>query len=193
MSDRLTQEQITEYREAFQLFDRNGDGSISASELGVVLRSFGMNPSDAELQDMVNGVDADNNGHIDFEEFLNLVKTLTPDRDTDDLKEAFNAFDVDGNGVIDRSELHKVISSLNETLTEQELDAMIQEADIDEDGTTMEETGASAAIVAYITNESKLEYCARFGSTKDEVINAPESVFNSTTFWIRELQEICLI
>lgn len=52
-SDQLTQEQITEYREAFQLFDRNGDGNISATELGVVLRSFGMNPSDAELQDMV--------------------------------------------------------------------------------------------------------------------------------------------
>ncbi|RCI05313.1 Calmodulin-like protein 1, partial [Rhizopus stolonifer] len=52
MSDQLSQEQIVEYREAFQLFDKNGDGSISANELGVVLRSFGMNPSDAELQDM---------------------------------------------------------------------------------------------------------------------------------------------
>ncbi|GAA5816565.1 hypothetical protein MFLAVUS_010095 [Mucor flavus] len=135
MSDQLTQEQITEYREAFQLFDKNGDGSISASELGVVLRSFGMNPSDAELQDMVNDVDADNNGHIDFEEFLSLVKTLKSENDdTDDLQEAFKVFDADGNGVIDRNELHKVMSSLNETLTEQELDAMIREADINGDG-----------------------------------------------------------
>ncbi|GAA5801031.1 hypothetical protein HPULCUR_006473 [Helicostylum pulchrum] len=135
MSDQLTQEQITEYREAFQLFDKNGDGSISASELGVVLRSFGMNPSDAELQDMVNDVDADNNGHIDFEEFLSLVKTLKSESDdTDDLQEAFKVFDADGNGVIDRNELHKVMSSLNETLTEQELDAMIREADINGDG-----------------------------------------------------------
>ncbi|KAI8088532.1 Phosphomethylpyrimidine kinase-domain-containing protein [Thamnidium elegans] len=48
-------------------------------------------------------------------------------------------------------------------------------------GTTMEEIGASAAIVAHITEESKLhiEYCARFGITRDEVVNAPESVFNS--------------
>ncbi|KAI8088533.1 hypothetical protein BDF21DRAFT_413444 [Thamnidium elegans] len=135
MSDQLTQEQITEYREAFQLFDKNGDGSISASELGVVLRSFGMNPSDAELQDMVNDVDADNNGHIDFEEFLSLVKTLKSESDdTDDLQEAFKVFDADGNGVIDRDELHKVMSSLNETLTDHELDAMIREADINGDG-----------------------------------------------------------
>lgn len=110
-SDQLTPEQIQEYREAFQLFDKNGDGSVSATELGVVLRSFGMNPTDAELQDMVcivkseretklsvtmksvtqvSDVDADGNGHIDFEEFLNLVKDLkSGGKDTDDLREAF--------------------------------------------------------------------------------------------------------
>ncbi|EPB84209.1 calmodulin [Mucor circinelloides 1006PhL] len=135
MSDQLTPEQIQEYREAFQLFDKNGDGSVSATELGVVLRSFGMNPTDAELQDMVSDVDADGNGHIDFEEFLNLVKDLkSGGKDTDDLREAFKVFDADGNGVIDRSELRKVMSSLNEKLTEEELDAMIKEADANGDG-----------------------------------------------------------
>ncbi|CAO0792951.1 unnamed protein product [Mucor circinelloides] len=135
MSDQLTPEQIQEYREAFQLFDKNGDGSVSATELGVVLRSFGMNPTDAELQDMVSDVDADGNGHIDFEEFLNLVKDLkSGGKDTDDLREAFKVFDADGNGVIDRSELRKVMSSLNENLTEEELDAMIKEADANGDG-----------------------------------------------------------
>ncbi|KAL7308702.1 hypothetical protein PS15m_011872 [Mucor circinelloides] len=135
MSDQLTPEQIQEYREAFQLFDKNGDGSVSATELGVVLRSFGMNPTDAELQDMVSDVDADGNGNIDFEEFLNLVKDLkSGGKDTDDLREAFKVFDADGNGVIDRSELRKVMSSLNENLTEEELDAMIKEADANGDG-----------------------------------------------------------
>jgi calmodulin len=50
----LTEDQIAEYREAFQLFDKDGDESISAVELGTVLRSFGMNPNEAELQDMVS-------------------------------------------------------------------------------------------------------------------------------------------
>lgn len=55
-ADQLTAEEIAEYKEAFQLFDTDGDGSITAIELGTVLRKFGMNPSDAELQDMVSFV-----------------------------------------------------------------------------------------------------------------------------------------
>jgi hypothetical protein len=41
-------------------------GDISATELGEVMRSLGQNPSDSELQDMINDADTDNNGCIDF-------------------------------------------------------------------------------------------------------------------------------
>jgi|TARA_B110000285_G_C15127013_1_gene620902 calmodulin len=37
----LTAQQISELKEAFQLFDRDGDGTISTDELGIVLRSIG--------------------------------------------------------------------------------------------------------------------------------------------------------
>ena len=50
---------VAEFKEAFSLFDKNGDGNISASELGTVMRSLGQNPTEPELQDMVNEVDAD--------------------------------------------------------------------------------------------------------------------------------------
>ena len=36
-------------------------------ELGTVMKSLGLNPSKDELQDMLNEVDADNSGSIDFE------------------------------------------------------------------------------------------------------------------------------
>lgn len=48
-----------EFKEAFSLFDKNGDGNISSKELGIVMRSLGQNPTEAELQDMINEVDFD--------------------------------------------------------------------------------------------------------------------------------------
>lgn len=50
---------IPEFKEAFSLFDKDGDGTISSAELGVVMRSLGQNPSDQELTDLVNEVDID--------------------------------------------------------------------------------------------------------------------------------------
>lgn len=48
-----------EFREAFNLFDANGDGSITTKELGSIMRALNKNPTEAELQDMINEVDAD--------------------------------------------------------------------------------------------------------------------------------------
>lgn len=60
-ADQLTEEQIAEFKEAFSLFDKDGDGTITTKELGTVMRSLGQNPTEAELQDMINEVDADGN------------------------------------------------------------------------------------------------------------------------------------
>ena len=50
---------FAELKEAFGLFDKDGDGDISTKELGTVMRSLGQNPSDEELEDMVREVDVD--------------------------------------------------------------------------------------------------------------------------------------
>lgn len=50
---------LTEFRQAFKLFDKDGDGTVSTNELGVVMRSLGQKPTDEELHAMINEVDED--------------------------------------------------------------------------------------------------------------------------------------
>nr|XP_061794111.1 calmodulin-1-like [Nerophis lumbriciformis] len=135
VADQLTEEQIAEFKEAFSLFDKDGDGTITTKELGTVMRSLGQNPTEAELQDMINEVDADGNGTIDFPEFLTMMARKMKDTDSEEeIREAFRVFDKDGNGYISAAELRHVMTNLGEKLTDEEVDEMIREADIDGDG-----------------------------------------------------------
>ena len=55
----LSEEQVAEFKEAFMLFDKDLDGRITATELGIVMRSLGQRPSETELKNMVTMVDQD--------------------------------------------------------------------------------------------------------------------------------------
>nr|KJB38241.1 hypothetical protein B456_006G243600 [Gossypium raimondii] len=131
MGDILTQEQIVEFKEAFNFFDKDGD----VEELATVIKSLDQNPSEEELQDMINEVDADGNGTIEFSEFLNLMAKKMQETDAEEeLKEAFRVFDKDLNGYISASELRNVMMNLGEKLSDEEVEQMIKEADLDGDG-----------------------------------------------------------
>ncbi|XP_022722726.1 calmodulin-like protein 8 isoform X2 [Durio zibethinus] len=112
MGDILSEEQIVEFKEAFCLFDKDGDGCITVEELATVIRSLDQNPTEEELQDMISEVDADGNGTIEFAEFLNLMAKKMKETDAEDeLKEAFKVFDKDQNGYISANELIQVVLS----------------------------------------------------------------------------------
>jgi len=135
MAEQLKEEQVSEFKEAFSLFDKDGDGTITTEELGTVMKSLGQNPTSEDLQDMINEVDADKDGTIDFEEFLCMMTKHMKESDTDqELKEAFKVFDKDGDGRISKSELKTVMQNLGEKLTDDEINEMIREADADGDG-----------------------------------------------------------
>ncbi|XP_073105605.1 calmodulin isoform X1 [Elaeis guineensis] len=135
MAQHLTDEQIAKFKEVFSLFDKDGDGLITAKELDTVMTSLGQNPTEAELQDMINEVDADQNGAIDFHEFLNLMACKVKNTDSEEeLREAFKVFDKDQNGFISAANLRNVLTNLGEKPTDEEINEMIREADIDGDG-----------------------------------------------------------
>merc|ERR1719291_854175 len=72
MVERLSIEAIGLYQDAFSRFCSK-DGSVSSSQVSGVMRQLGQNPSEAEIQDMVNQVDKDGTGMIDFPEFLSMM------------------------------------------------------------------------------------------------------------------------
>lgn len=73
MADELSQELIAEFSQGFKYFDRDEDGRVSTNQLGTLMRSLGQNPTEAELQEMVNGFDLEGKGTMDLEEFLALM------------------------------------------------------------------------------------------------------------------------
>lgn len=84
---------------------------------------------------MVNEVDQDGNGTIEFNEFLQMMSKKMKGADgEDELKEAFRVFDKNNDGLISSSELRHVMTNLGEKLSQEEVDDMIKEADLDGDG-----------------------------------------------------------
>lgn len=118
----LSDEKVKEFREAFALFDKDRDGSITIDELGGVMRSLDSTPSDEVLRMMISEVDADGNGSIDFAEFLTLMARKMKQSDgQDEILEAFKVFDKDGSGKISAEELRNVLLKLGENLTSEEV------------------------------------------------------------------------
>ena len=126
----INEAEVERLWQAFRVFDEDGSGEISADELGVVMRSLGQNPTDAQLHDMIKDVDVDGSGAIDFEEFKALMVSQQGDRESR-LRLAFSVFDEDGSGHICANELKNVMSKFG--LTDAELQEMIKEVDRDGD------------------------------------------------------------
>ncbi|XP_074640158.1 neo-calmodulin-like [Tubulanus polymorphus] len=138
---RYTESQIRELKEAFRLFDKDGDGSITSSELGTVMRNLGQFPSADELEQLLSEVDINGDGKFSFEEFVQVMANMgglseehNEEDEVEELREAFKVFDKSGCGFITASDLRYVLQSMGEDLTESELDEMIAEVDIDGDG-----------------------------------------------------------
>lgn len=131
----FTQEEIAHFHEVFDIFDRNGDGHITAQELGSVMRSLDQNPSQAELNEMISRIDKDRNGTIEFNEFLDMVKQqILEGEKEEDIIDAFRVFDKDGNGTITTADLSHIMKMTGDELPQEEIDRMIAQADPDKDG-----------------------------------------------------------
>ncbi|XP_034478832.1 neo-calmodulin-like [Drosophila innubila] len=131
----LSPRELLEFERAFAMLDLEKDGSVTVKELHYFMATLGKNPSESELMAMINAVDTDGNGSIEFPEFLNTMtaKMCTCPND-EELREAFHVFDKDNSGYIGVDQIRVVMLDLNTKVSEEELEDMVREGDIDGDG-----------------------------------------------------------
>ena len=60
MVEKLRPDELEAFKEAFDMFDKNMDGTISTKELHAAMRRGGQNPTESEVQDMINTVNVKN-------------------------------------------------------------------------------------------------------------------------------------
>ncbi len=65
---------VDELKQAFEVFDKDGDGNITAKELEIVMKALGENIDRETIDLMMESVDTDKNGFIDFEEFKKMMR-----------------------------------------------------------------------------------------------------------------------
>jgi calmodulin len=131
----ISDDKVTILKELFDLYDTDKDGCINTIELGDVMKALGVDQTQDELQEMVNEVDSNNKGKIEFKEFLQLfARKLKGNKSEDELMEAFKLYDKDGNGSVSAAEFRHVMTTMGEKLTEEEVEEMIINADMNGDG-----------------------------------------------------------
>jgi calmodulin len=120
------------------------------------MKSLGLNPTKAEIEDMINEVDIDHTGTVDLEGTVILLFSRTPTRQLtshppkefikmmtaspskhfrQEMLQAFKVFDMDNGGTISSAEIYRVMSSIGQQVSDEELKCIIEEVDKNGDGT----------------------------------------------------------
>ncbi|XP_071558783.1 uncharacterized protein [Temnothorax nylanderi] len=131
----LTEQQKSDIKEAFDLFDPDGTGKIASKDLKIVLRALGFEPTVKEIQTLVAEVAPERPTELSYEEFVKVMSIKMTDEDVQsDIIRAFRLFDDDKTGKISFKNLKRVAIELGENLSDEELFDMITQVDEDGDG-----------------------------------------------------------
>ena len=131
----LTEDEIEEIKEAFDLFDTDGSGQIDPKELKAAMQSLGFEAKNQTIFQMISDLDKNKSGTIEFEEFLDMMTARMSDKDTrEDINKVFRLFEDDNTGTISIRNLRRVARELGETMTDDELQEMVDRADSNGDG-----------------------------------------------------------
>ncbi|XP_077414140.1 solute carrier family 25 member 24, like [Vanacampus margaritifer] len=117
---------MDQFRGLFVKLDRNQDGFISLSELHSEMGSHGISVADAKVQNVINSYDNDNNGQLDYEEFLSYMM----DREKK-WKICFDHLDKNKSGLIDQEDIIYLFKELGVVVSKAHANKVIQMMDTD--------------------------------------------------------------
>jgi len=124
----LTEDEIEEIREAFNLFDTENSGMIDPKELKAAMQSLGFETKNPTIYQMI--ADLEHEGpSIDFDTFLRAITEKLGDKESKGgILKIFELFDSDHSGAINLDNLRRVAKELGETMTVDELKEMLERA-----------------------------------------------------------------
>ena len=134
----IPEDKIAEYKEAFDMFDKDGSGTIDVGEIVKIMKNFGYPIKKSEAQRMISEIDDNGDGELDFEEFVTLMEKQTNyvDQTEEELVlAAFKSFDKDHDGKITNHEFKYLLTKMGDKFTDEELNLLFQESDLDINGT----------------------------------------------------------
>uniref|UniRef100_A0A182IXC1 EF-hand domain-containing protein n=2 Tax=Anopheles atroparvus TaxID=41427 RepID=A0A182IXC1_ANOAO len=123
----LTEDQLVEFQEAFNLFDNRGDGKIQQQQIGECLRALGQNPTESDVKKFTMQLKPDE--RVSFEVFLPIYQAISKQRTAetaDDFIEGLRHFDKDASGFISSAELRHLLTTLGEKLGDDEVEQLLQ-------------------------------------------------------------------
>ena len=103
--------QLDRLKKIFLLIDLNFDGKISREELRLAYKAAGLPLEKEQIEKIIQSVDFDNNGFIEYEEFIRVTIPKEHLFTEANLKIAFDLFDLDGNGQISPFEVKEVLAN----------------------------------------------------------------------------------
>lgn len=132
-------EQMLVLKRAFDSFDQEKRGAISTDIVATILKMMGQTVNRQILKSVIEEVDVDGSGELEFNEFVMLATKFMNEEDEEEmkkeLKEAFRLYDKNGEGFIPTQVLREILKELDDKLTDEELDGMVEEIDADGSGT----------------------------------------------------------
>lgn len=133
--EQLTPQEIRDLKLVFDTFDTDKSGAIDARELRKAMKALGFKMSRESLNEMIEHLDTDRSGHIEFDEFLEFIIARQGDgRDVHaEIMQGFKMFDTDKSGRITAENLKQASRMCGVKLNEQEIREMVEEADKDGD------------------------------------------------------------